>query len=105
MCSVRDICSEETVTKCASVFLEISNKIILSFIGFLNLKLPDCPGNVGIKDLIMALQWVQENIECFGGNPKQVTLCGQCTGASLIHFLMMSPLAKGNTLISIILIK
>lgn len=64
--------------------------------GFLNLKLRDCPGNVGIKDIIMALKWVQENIKHFGGDPDRVTLCGQCTGASLIHFLMMTPLAKGK---------
>lgn len=43
----------------------------------------------------MALQWVQENIRKFGGDPKRVTIFGQGSGAVSVHLLMMSPMAKG----------
>lgn len=38
-----------------------------------------------------ALQWVQENIAKFGGNPNMVTLAGHGSGAACINFLMTSP--------------
>lgn len=43
----------------------------------------------------MALQWVQENIRKFAGDPKRVTIFGQGSGAISVHLLMMSPLSKG----------
>lgn len=53
-------------------------------------------GNQGLKDQIAALKWVKENIEAFGGNPGNVTVVGHSAGALNIHFLMISPQAKGN---------
>ncbi len=52
-------------------------------------------GNTGILDQIMALKWIQNNIECFGGDPDNVTICGESAGAFSVSCLMMSPLAKG----------
>lgn len=37
--------------------------------------------NLGLRDQILLFQWVQENIEAFGGNPSQVTLFGLSAGA------------------------
>lgn len=54
------------------------------------------PGNNGLKDQIMALRWIQQNIEKFGGNPKSVTLTGNSAGAAGVHFLLLSPLSKGR---------
>ncbi|KAK7593086.1 hypothetical protein V9T40_007838 [Parthenolecanium corni] len=67
----------------------------LHVFGFLNLDLPQCSGNMGMKDIIMALCWVKENIECFGGDPNNITLCGNSSAATNIHLIMISPLAKG----------
>lgn len=52
-------------------------------------------GNVGQLDLILALQWVRDNIAAFGGDPGKVTLFGQSGGGAKIATLMAMPAAKG----------
>ena len=67
----------------------------LGIFGFLNLEDGSIPANVGLKDLILALKWVQRNIGAFGGDPGRVTLIGQSAGAMLNHVLALSPATKG----------
>jgi para-nitrobenzyl esterase len=55
----------------------------------------DRSGNYGNLDTIRALQWVQNNIEAFGGNPDNVTLFGESAGGMNTYVLLASPLAKG----------
>ena len=52
-------------------------------------------GNQGIYDQLAALKWIYNNIEAFGGDPKQITIMGQSAGAGSVKTLVASPLAKG----------
>jgi para-nitrobenzyl esterase len=52
-------------------------------------------GNYGLMDQIAALKWIQENIEAFGGNKRNVTIGGGSAGAMSVQYLMMAPQAKG----------
>ncbi|KAH7933830.1 hypothetical protein HPB49_017879 [Dermacentor silvarum] len=73
----------------------VSMNYRLSILGFLNGNSPDAPGNVGLLDQVMALKWVQRNIEFFGGDPQQVTLFGQSAGSWSVHAHIMSPMSEG----------
>jgi para-nitrobenzyl esterase len=52
-------------------------------------------GNAGVLDLVLALEWVHENIANFGGDPSNVTIFGQSGGGSKTSTVMGMPRAKG----------
>ncbi|HEX5285260.1 MAG TPA: carboxylesterase family protein [Bryocella sp.] len=52
-------------------------------------------GNVGMLDLVLALQWVKDNISAFGGDPTRVTIFGQSGGGAKCATLMAMPAAHG----------
>ena len=52
-------------------------------------------GNLGQLDLILALEWVRDNIAAFGGDPACVTVVGQSGGGAKIATLMAMPAAAG----------
>jgi len=62
---------------------------------FANLYLPGAKANVGMLDQIIALEWVRDNIEYFGGDPDNVTIFGESAGAFSVCALMAMPKAKG----------
>lgn len=51
--------------------------------------------NAGMQDIVAALQWVQDNIAAFGGDPQRVTIFGQSGGGSKVTTLMAMPSASG----------
>ncbi len=51
-------------------------------------------GNAGQLDLVLALQWVRDNIAAFGGDPNNVLVFGQSGGGAKIATLMAMPAAK-----------
>jgi para-nitrobenzyl esterase len=51
--------------------------------------------NVGQLDLLLALEWVRDNITHFGGNPNRVTIFGQSGGGRKVATLMAMPSGKG----------
>ncbi|NKB97087.1 MAG: carboxylesterase family protein [Pseudomonadales bacterium] len=51
--------------------------------------------NFGLLDMVAALEWVQGNIEVFGGDPTNVTIFGVSAGGQAINLLMASPRARG----------
>ncbi|XP_034256119.1 juvenile hormone esterase-like [Thrips palmi] len=63
--------------------------------GFLATNSSDAPGNAGLKDQRLALKWVRDNIQHFGGDPAKVTIYGGCAGSVSAHMQVLSPGSKG----------
>ncbi|WP_371667463.1 carboxylesterase family protein [Streptomyces sp. NBC_00289] len=58
--------------------------------------LDDVPANLGLRDLLLALDWVRENISAFGGDPGRVTVAGQSAGGGAVLALLSSPAGTGR---------
>ena len=71
----------------------------LNVLGYLNLaEYGDkyaSSANVGMLDIVAALEWVRDNIPAFGGDPNVVTIFGQSGGGAKVSVLMGMPAAKG----------
>ncbi|XP_026760793.1 carboxylic ester hydrolase-like [Galleria mellonella] len=67
----------------------------LGALGFLSLETEEVSGNMGLKDQVMALKWVRDNIESFGGDPNRVTIFGESAGAASVHLHMLSNSSQG----------
>ena len=80
------------------VFVGVNHR--LNIFGFLALDSAGIPGfsgsaNAGMLDLVMALEWVRDNIAQFGGDPNNVTIFGQSGGGAKVSTLLSMPSAKG----------
>ena len=79
------------------VFVSVNHR--LNILGFMDLSA--CgekyaqSANVGMLDIVKSLEWIQKNIENFGGNPSDVTIVGESGGGGKVGTLMCMPIAKG----------
>ncbi|KAJ9600064.1 hypothetical protein L9F63_009645, partial [Diploptera punctata] len=86
---------------CGPEYLMNEDVVLVTFnyrlgaLGFLSTQDSETSSNNGLKDQVMVLKWVQQNIAQFGGNPKNVTIFGVSAGAGSVHFHLFSPLSKG----------
>ncbi|XP_033332359.2 esterase FE4 [Megalopta genalis] len=67
----------------------------LGALGYLNTADKAAPGNAGMKDQVLALKWVKDNIHFFGGCPNRVTIFGASSGAASVQYHMFSPMSEG----------
>ncbi|XP_022916274.2 cocaine esterase-like isoform X1 [Onthophagus taurus] len=68
----------------------------LGVFGFLSTEDETIPGNFGLKDQLMAVEWIHKNIHHFGGNPNKITLVGQSAGAVSAQYLTMHKRLEGK---------
>ncbi|XP_033896233.2 carboxylesterase 5A-like [Acipenser ruthenus] len=66
----------------------------LGILGFLSTGDEHARGNWGFLDQVAALQWVQENIKSFGGDPNSVTIFGESAGGCSVSAHILSPLSS-----------
>ncbi|XP_034943568.1 acetylcholinesterase-like [Chelonus insularis] len=88
-----DIYDPKTLVSEENVIL-VSMQYRVASLGFLYFGTPDVPGNAGLFDQMMALQWIRDNIAAFGGNPDNVTLFGESAGAVSVSMHLLSPLSR-----------
>ena len=69
-------------------------------LAFLTLENDDMPGNLGLRDQVFALQWIQDNIQYFGGDPTKVTISGESAGGMSVMYLLVTHLSKGRVVSS-----
>ncbi|XP_066595668.1 uncharacterized protein [Prorops nasuta] len=67
----------------------------IGMLGFISTGDALAPGNLGLKDQVVALKWIQRNIAAFGGDPNSVTLTGDSAGSWSLTLHMLSPMSKG----------
>ena len=64
-------------------------------LGFLTTEDEAAPGNIGLLDQRMALEWVRDNIAAFSGDPDMVTLVGESSGGISVMAHLASPASRG----------
>lgn len=83
----RYLVSEENV-----IFVAMQYR--LASLGFLYFNVAEAPGNAGLFDQLMALQWIRDNVAAFGGDPDRITLFGESAGAVSVSLHLISPLSR-----------
>merc|ERR1719175_213949 len=63
-------------------------------LGFMCLPDDEIPGNAGLLDQLLALEWIHDHIADFGGDPDRVTIMGESAGSASVTYHMISPLSQ-----------
>ncbi len=89
---------ERMANNCGIVTVNINYR--LNAFGYLDLS--DLGGkdyqyskNLGVYDQVQAIRWVKENIESFGGDPDNITVCGESAGGASLSMMLLMDEAKG----------
>ncbi|MFN8100160.1 MAG: carboxylesterase/lipase family protein [Mycobacterium sp.] len=80
------------------VFVSLNYRLgALGCLDLSSLGTPDIPieSNLYLRDIVLALEWVRDNIAAFGGDPDNVTVFGESAGAGAVVSLLAVPAAKG----------
>jgi para-nitrobenzyl esterase len=80
------------------VFVNFNYRLgAFGFLDFARYSTPERPleSNLGLRDMVAALEWVRDNIRNFGGDPDNVTLFGESAGGNAVTTLMCVPAARG----------
>ncbi|XP_046744719.1 venom carboxylesterase-6-like [Diprion similis] len=64
-------------------------------LGFLSTEDATVPGNMGLKDQVIALRWVADNVQSFGGDPARITIVGHSAGGASVHYHYLTNLTSG----------
>jgi para-nitrobenzyl esterase len=67
----------------------------LNALGYLDFSEFGADNNLGLRDQVAALEWVRNNIAAFGGDPANVTVYGESSGANAVTTLLALPAARG----------
>jgi len=67
----------------------------LNAFGYLDFSEFGFDNNLGLRDQVAALEWVRNNIAAFGGDPGNVTIYGESSGANAVTTLLTTPAARG----------
>ncbi|XP_032309973.1 esterase-5B-like [Drosophila ananassae] len=70
-------------------FILVKISYRLGPLGFASTGDTDLPGNYGLKDQRLALQWIRKNIHHFGGEPENIVLIGHSAGGASVHLQLL----------------
>lgn len=70
----------------------------MNILGFIDFEDPELgvSGNAGMKDQVLALKWIKENIAEFGGDPDNILIFGTSAGGMNVHWHMLSPMSTAK---------
>lgn len=91
--TIKDFAGPNYLIDKGVIFVAMNYRV--NVLGFLSLDIPECSGNMGLKDQVKSFEWVQKNIDKFGGDKNNVTIFGESGGAASVEFQILSPMSRG----------